>query len=208
MSGKPEDHASLYGSKLEDHASQQAFKGSDRTRLRILQAIKEPIEDMTVSEICALAGVSRQTFYSLFSSKYDIAYWYLLTAEELFVFPIGRTLTLEEGLTRFFTFLDEEHASLSCAFERNPPKPELRQRLSRPESEFLWTIQSLGIEPSEDLKFCLVYTVESANCLVASWCIHGMDEPPKRVAKRLAMCIPSCLTDLVSKGLERTLQNG
>ena len=175
----------------------EELTGVDLTRLRVLRAVVEPIEDMTVSQICGLAGVSRQTFYSLFSSKYDIAYWYLTLAEERYIYEIGRTLPLDEGLQKFFCFLELEHAALANAFERNPDKGELRERLAHPENEILWTIQSKGIEVSEDLKFCVIYTVESANCLVASWCIHGHDEPADRVARRLAMCVPSCLTDLI-----------
>lgn len=175
------------------------LSGSNLTRLRVLRAVTEPIEDMTVSQICAAAGISRQTFYALFASKYDIAYWYLLLAEERYLFEIGRTLSLDDGLLKFFRFLDKEHAALSCAFERSPDKGELRARLARPESEILWTIQSYGIEVSDDLAFCVVYTVESANCLVASWCIRGADEPADRVARRLALCVPACLTDLLAE---------
>lgn len=171
--------------------------GSDLTRLRVLRAVTEPIELMTVSQICAAAGISRQTFYDIFSSKYDIAYWFLLLAEKRYLFEIGRTLSLEEGLLGFFSFLEEEHAALSNAFERNPDKSELRARLALPESEILWTIQSKGIEVDDDLKFCVAHTVESANCLVAGWCIHGVGEKAQTVARRLAMCIPACLTDLL-----------
>lgn len=173
------------------------FTGGDKTRLRVLRTIKEPIEDMTVSEISAAAGISRQAFYSLFSSKYDIAHWYLRKAAGLFLFEIGRTLSLNEGLSRYFDFLDKERPFLSKAFERKPDKRELRERLAVLESEILWTAASKGAEVDDDLKFCIAYTVESANCLVASWCIHGSaEEDAATVARRLAMCVPTRLLEL------------
>lgn len=172
--------------------------GNDETRLKILHSVTEPIENMTVSQISAIAGVSRQTFYALFPSKYDIAYWYLGEAESQFLYEIGRTLTLDEGLLGYFTFLDKERPFLANAFERNPDKRELRQRLALPENEFLWTAASKGEPIDEDLMFCIAYTVESANCLVASWCIHGKDESAETVARRLAMCVPPRLARIAN----------
>lgn len=165
-------------------------------RLRVLRAITQPIDDMTVSRICENAGISRQTFYTHFDSKFDIVYWYLSVAEVRYLYEIGRTLTLDEGLIGFFEYLYAEREPLVNAFEKDPKKRELRHRLERPCSEFLWTIQSKGVEVDDDLRFCLTYTVESANCLVASWCLRGMDVDPAVMARRLAVCIPSALSDI------------
>lgn len=170
-------------------------KNAEDIRLSVLNAITEPIEDMTVSQISAAAGISRQTFYSLFPTKYDIAYWFIALAEERYLYEIGRTLTLEEGLLGFFTLIDSERESLAYAIERTPNKREIRVRLEKLENELLWTIQSKGHEVDEDLKFCLAYTVESANCLLAGWCVHRRIETAETMARRLAMCVPSCLAE-------------
>ncbi len=94
----------------------------ETTRLRILRAVTKPIEEMTVSQISSAAGVSRQTFYSLFASKYDIAYWYLKKAESRFLVEIGRTLSLSDGISNYFEFLERERPYLANAFERKPDK--------------------------------------------------------------------------------------
>lgn len=172
------------------------FEGNDEIRLRVLRAISEPIEAMTVSQISAKAGISRQRFYDLFATKYDIAYWYISLAERCYIYEIGRTLSLEKGLRGFFDFLQEERVSLSHAFERNPDKRELRARLAQTENELLWTIQSKGVAVDEDMKFCVAYTIESANCLVAGWCIHDSNDDAETMARRLALCTPSRLADL------------
>lgn len=176
-------------------AADVKLKGSDKTRLSVLRAITEPIEDMTVSQISAAAGISRQTFYSLFQTKYDIAYWYITLVEKLYIYEIGRTLTLEEGLAGFFEMLDRERASLANALEKSPDKRELRARLAHLENELLWTIQSKGFEVTDDTKFCLAYTVESANCLVAGWCIHRAQESAATMTRRLLLCVPQKLAE-------------
>ena len=130
---------------------------------------------MTVSQISSAAGVSRQTFYSLFASKYDIAYWYLKKAESRFLVEIGRTLSLSDGISNYFEFLGERTPYLANAFERKPDKRELRERLDYLINEMLQTASGKGVDIDEDFKFCVSYTVESANCLVAS-CV-SMAEP-------------------------------
>ena len=170
--------------------------GNDELKMRILRAITRPITTMTVEQICAGAKISRQTSYTHFKSKFDIVYWYLSLAEEAYLYEIGRTLSLEEGLDGFFGFLYRERGPLVNAFEKDPKKRELRHRLERPCNEFMWTIQSKGIDVGDDLRFCIVYTVESANCLIASWCLNGMDEPPDVISRRLAMCVPASLVEL------------
>lgn len=171
-------------------------RGGAELEMRILRAVSRPIAEMTVEQICKGAGISRQTFYAHFKSKFDIVYWYISIAEETYLYEIGRTLTLEEGLDGFFEFLYRERGPLVNAFEKDPKKRELRHRLEKPCNEFMWTILSKGVDVGDDLRFCIVYTVESANCLVAGWCLNGMDEPPDVVSRRLAMCLPAQLVEL------------
>lgn len=169
------------------------FAGSLELKRKVLRSVDRPIDAMTVADICARSGISRQTFYKHFKSKYDIAYWYLSLGEDLYLYEIGRTLSLEAGLRAFFSFLYEERSGLAFAFEPNPSKREVRHRLERPMSEFAWTLQTRGVEVTGDVLFCLSFLVESANCLVASWCLHGLDEEPDVVARRLALCVPAVL---------------
>lgn len=169
----------------------------EKTRLRILRAVTEPIEEMTVSQISSAAGVSRQTFYSLFASKYDIAHWYLKEAESRFLVEIGRTLSLADGISSYFKFLERERPYLANAFERKPDKRELRERLDHLVNEMIQTASGKGAVVDEDFRFCVSYTVESADCLVASWCLHGgVDDDAGTMARRLEMCIPQRLAAL------------
>ena len=54
---------------------------SEATRLRLARAMEElmrerALENVTVTELCARCGVTRQTFYRNFLDKYDLVNWY------------------------------------------------------------------------------------------------------------------------------------
>ena len=74
----------------------------DEIRIRIIEAIDRPIDELSIRDICARAHISKQTFYSRFSSKYDIANWFCARFEERTLNQIGRTLTWEEGVLAHF----------------------------------------------------------------------------------------------------------
>jgi AcrR family transcriptional regulator len=180
-------------------AMDTVFSGRLELMRKILRSIDRPIEDMTVTDVCAASKVSRQTFYTYFKSKYDIAYWYVSLAEELYLFEIGRVLSLEDGLQAFFAFLYRERDAMVNAFEKAPSKREVRHRLERSISEFSSTLQRNGFDMTDDALFCLDFIVESANCLLASWCLQGMKVDPETMARRLALCVPALFTDALKR---------
>ena len=54
---------------------------SEATRFRLARAMEElmhtrTLESITVTELCARCGVTRQTFYRNFLDKYDLVNWY------------------------------------------------------------------------------------------------------------------------------------
>ena len=70
-----------------------------------MQAMSALIEETTldkmgVSAICERAGLSRATFYRLFSCKYDVLQWLISVYSEAGLDEIGRSLTWHEGLAR------------------------------------------------------------------------------------------------------------
>ena len=53
-----------------------------RTKYRLAEAMKEcmkttPVDNITVTQLTELCGVTRQTFYRNFIDKYDLINWYL-----------------------------------------------------------------------------------------------------------------------------------
>ena len=54
------------------------------TKMRILHAVDKSLDRITVAEICRNAGISRQTFYRHFESKYDIPWWYSIFCRQVY----------------------------------------------------------------------------------------------------------------------------
>lgn len=66
-------------------------------RMRVVEAVTDPIRTLSVTEICRRAGISRQTFYSYFESKYAIGSWYALHCDTFTLDLIGRALVHDHG---------------------------------------------------------------------------------------------------------------
>ena len=96
----------------------------DRTKYRMAQSIKGlmgrmPLDKITVKDIVADCGLTRQTFYRNFRDKYDLVNWYFEKLVQQSFEEMGVSLTLREGLTRKFQFIREERVFFTCAFGSN-----------------------------------------------------------------------------------------
>lgn len=93
----------------------------DSGRFRLAEAMKRcmarhGLEDITIKEITAEAGVSRQTFYRHFLDKYDLVNWYFDRLLEESFREMGFGETVYEGLVRKFHFIQAERIFFRNAF--------------------------------------------------------------------------------------------
>ncbi len=65
-----------------------------------------PLDDLTVSAVCREAGVSRTTFYRLFSGKHDVYNWFLRVTMRSNLAQVGRVFSWDRALLLFFRSLD------------------------------------------------------------------------------------------------------
>ena len=85
------------------------FESPDiRTKMKILHGVNKSLDQITISEICANAGVSRQTFYRHFESKYDIPWWHSIFCRQFYLNEIGRTIDWETGYYHHLRLIDQE----------------------------------------------------------------------------------------------------
>ena len=94
---------------------------ADKTKYRLAEAAKKRMaasgtDAMTVTQIVQTCGVTRQTFYRNFQDKYDLINWYFdkLLLESFA--QMGDGLTVYEGLTRKFEFIQKERVFFAGAF--------------------------------------------------------------------------------------------
>lgn len=67
------------------------------TKMKIMHAVDKSLDRVTISEICEKAGISRQTFYRHFKSKYDIPWWFSIFCRQFYLNEIGRTIDWHTG---------------------------------------------------------------------------------------------------------------
>lgn len=77
-------------------------------KMKILHAVDKSLDKMTISDICHNAGISRQTFYRHFESKYDIPWWYAIYCRQFYLNEIGRTIDWETGYYHHLRLLSQE----------------------------------------------------------------------------------------------------
>ena len=90
-------------------AGESIFTSPDlSTKMRILHAVNKSLDQITVGEICHNAGISRQTFYRHFESKYDIPWWYSIFCRQFYLNEIGRTIDWKTGYYHHLRLIAQE----------------------------------------------------------------------------------------------------
>lgn len=77
-------------------------------KMKILHAVNKSLDQITVAEICRNAGISRQTFYRHFESKYDIPWWYSIFCRQFYLNEIGRTIDWKTGYYHHLRLIAQE----------------------------------------------------------------------------------------------------
>lgn len=95
---------------LPDLAHGQDIFGSPelRTKMEILHAVDKSLDRITIAEICENAGISRQTFYRHFQSKYDIPWWHSIFCRQFYLNEIGRTIDWKTGYYHHLRLIAQE----------------------------------------------------------------------------------------------------
>lgn len=136
-----------------------------RTKMQILHAVDRSLDRMTVSEICEKAGVSRQTFYRHFDSKYDIPCWHTLYCRQFYLNEIGRTINWETGYYHHIRLIFQEYDFYSKSIQYTVNAPYGRSVLPEDRKHVLFeTIEKYRHERIDrNLRF-IVETFSRVEC--------------------------------------------
>lgn len=173
-------------------------------RMRIIEAMEHLLQkrtfgQITVTEICRQADISRPTFYHYFQDKYETAQWLWDMAAEKYLKECGRSLGWTEsnaGMLRAF----KEHSAFFAA--ANSPSADFNACLNygyRQRIAFLEDVVR-SLSPallSDDLRFQIKFFVDAESRCIAQWNREGMRETPEVLARRIELCVPRELHDLV-----------
>ena len=176
----------------------------DRTKYRMAQSIKGlmgrmPLDKITVKDIVADCGLTRQTFYRNFRDKYDLVNWYFEKLVQQSFEEMGVSLTLREGLTRKFQFIREERVFFTCAFGSND-----YNSLMKYDYDYIFKFyenilqKKQGRTLEEDVRLLLQMNCHGANRMTVDWVLTGMEREPEEMAELLIEALPGKLNELLS----------
>lgn len=146
------------------------------TKLAILQAIDRPVSELSVTEICDKAGVSRTTFYRHFDSKLDIVPWWGLWCSEQYTFQIGRKYSWEEGMLRNLYLFRSQMKSVTNMndFGQGTPYFGGNPFAIRHNEVLRETARMHGVEVTPLLGACIVAFCHLESELTYAYCEEGL----------------------------------
>lgn len=168
------------------------------TRLKIVQAIAQlakesnDIDKVSVVQICERAGVSRPTFYSYFSDKYEAIQWYVSLAFQQSLALVGHELTFYEGIERIIWMIDEDRDLYSAAYVNHNEYYSVTARSEHALYDIMMqTIKDNGIDFNPTLQFQLKVWGRMASVLGAEYTLpEYADVSPEEYARMMTSCIP------------------
>ena len=172
-------------------------------KIKILHAVDRPIEQLSLEEICARAGISRQTFYKHFDSKYSIGLWYSNFCNQYILFQVGRRYSWHDALEMHFAMLCKELDFLTRSVTGNLRKQlgdEQRLTLREEWSRTLAERGAAGVD--REMAF---YVATFSSILVESTGAWLMDSgeavPVEEHLRWVENCIPRPLYQAMNGGL-------
>ena len=177
---------------------------NDKTRYRMAEAIKHlmarmPLDKITVKDIVADCGLTRQTFYRNFQDKYDLVNWYFEKLVQQSFEEMGVSLTLKEGLTKKFQFIQEERTFFTCAFACNDQNSLISydyEYILKFYRKILVKKQQKPLE--EDIDFLLRMYCHGSILMTVEWVKSGMKREPEEMAELMIQALPERLNSLLS----------
>lgn len=178
-------------------------------KMKIVNALGElvneaPFESVRVNEICFRAGVSRQTFYRHFGTKYEVVQWYWGYLAEKYLLRVGIDynwfdsfrLNFEQSESRRNFFLATSktsgHESI-LEYGRNQRMETLASTLEN----------HCGIELTPKLEFQIRFFAYAESRVIGREVFAKHELDCCGLAEYLESCVPRDLHDLVEEGLTR-----
>lgn len=167
-----------------------------RTKLSIVHAIDRPIAQMSVREICDKCGISRQTFYYHFGSKFDIPYWYADFCQTFYLDQMGRSYTCHEGFSGHFHLLLLERDMLYySATDYDKPSDKLRKIDERRHTIAETLTDYCDVVMTDRLGFAVQFFTYAEAEMARRWYRTRMEVPPETFADEMVCAMPSELRE-------------
>lgn len=146
-----------------------------QVKMKILHAITRSLDKMTVAEICENAGITRQTFYRHFKSKFDIPWWHTIFCRQFYLDGIGRHLSWEAGYYQHLRLITEEEDFYRKSLQYSINTPYGRTVLPEHRKKVLVnTLRTYrGIEPNDNMMFLIENFSKTETEVINDWFRSG-----------------------------------
>ncbi len=181
----------------------------DALRKRVFEAAEELLadrsfSDLSVTDICAAADISRQTFYRYFKDKYDILQWHFVTGVGQYLFEVGRTLNWHDATLLSIREIMDHKVIYMAAYQQSRGYQSISAFGHRAVRDNL--VETLvtykGVEISDSLDFQIRFFAEATLNVFTNWGKKGMNIPAEPFATYLCECVPHGLFKLLNKPSE------
>ncbi len=153
--------------------------------------LKVPYDEITVTQLCQAAGITRRVFYHLFNNKQD-ALWAML--DHTILESESWRPELQDPILRFFCYW-KEHRKLLDALRANQMAGLLQERLivsvMREGYDLRHWLKSNGWEKETDI---IVFHLSGTMGLIYRWYYEGFRETPEEMAALLKQLLTAPLS--------------
>lgn len=156
------------------------------------------LESLSVEELCRGAGISRSTFYRLYSDRYKVATWWQDVFFMAGIRQIGRAYTWRDGL--LISISGQKLLPSLARACQGLDDYNANQRVGRRhyrECLVDTLVNHHGRELTDDLSFQIDFYTEMETHVIDGWVRDGLQTPVAVLAGRLVACVPSALREAI-----------
>ena len=159
-----------------------------RSLLALMQ--KTPYEDITVTQLCQTAQVTRRVFYHLFTNKLGALY----ALVDHTILDLESYRETEQGMLRFFCYWQNQKVLLD-ALSANGMSGLLLERMIHialtEDYDVRYWLQRMGwLENSRQV---IIFGLSGIMGLVYSWYYSGFRQPPEELAAIVERMLPAIM---------------
>ncbi len=175
----------------------------DPVKFKILEAteklvMEKPLDRVGVTEICKVASISRQTFYTHFESKFEIPRWCWTFLAEAYLKEEGRSLTVCEALCGMIKY-SERFRGIFYSTPYSSDYERLESYGARLHVNYLRDTLAdyYGLEVTDDLQFQIEFFVDGVSRVVYAAGRSMQKIEPEALALSLEKCLPAGLASVL-----------
>lgn len=160
------------------------------------------LDNITVSDICKCAKISRTSFYRLFQDKYDAANWYMFQ-----VLDVGNALTginyswYEGNLVTLSGCLLMKYL-MGSAWKSSGYHAMKETGIRKKNADLLAILRRRQIEVTDEILFQCQVFAHSESFIVRNWIVEAEPRPVEDMAAYIAGVVPPKLFSLLDVPIE------